>query len=124
MGVPSGTTKDHPAVTTATPWVKNATAWPDMAIGCQLRAKMAKLVGTRHSCELRHRAPAGGITGYLGEFVTHPQAVWSLSGFGDEVDPDPSVQAAVLLALGAGHIEVRSAWGTNVSELEPDAVHR
>lgn len=85
---------------------------------------MAKLVGTRHSCELRHRAPAGGITGYLGEFVTHPQAVWSLSGFGDEVDPDPSVQAAVLLALGAGHIEVRSAWGTNVSELEPDAVHR
>lgn len=44
-------------------------------------------------------------------------AVWSLSGFGDEIDPDPAVQAAVLLALGASHIEVRSAWGTNVSEL-------
>ena len=28
-------------------------------------------------------------------------AVWPLSGFGDEVDPDPAVQAAVLLALGA-----------------------
>ena len=27
-------------------------------------------------------------------------AVWPLSGFGDEVDPDPAVQAAVLLALG------------------------
>lgn len=49
-------------------------------------------------------------------------AVWPLSGFGDEVDPDPAVQAAVLLALGASHIEVRSAWGTNVSELEPAQV--
>ncbi|MDQ0820783.1 sugar phosphate isomerase/epimerase [Arthrobacter sp. V4I6] len=49
-------------------------------------------------------------------------AVWPLSGFGDEVDPDPAVQAAVLLALGASHIEVRSAWGTNVSELDPHQV--
>jgi sugar phosphate isomerase/epimerase len=51
-------------------------------------------------------------------------AVWPLSGFGDEVDPDPAVQAAVLLALGASHIEVRSAWGTNVSELRPEQVAR
>ncbi|WP_269937120.1 sugar phosphate isomerase/epimerase family protein [Arthrobacter sp. HY1533] len=42
---------------------------------------------------------------------------WTLSGFGDEIDPDPKVQAAVLLALGASHIEVRSAWGVNVVEL-------
>lgn len=56
--------------------------------------------------------------------MTQPSAVWSLSGFGDEVDPDPAVQAAVLLALGASHIEVRSAWGTNVSELEHEAVLR
>lgn len=49
-------------------------------------------------------------------------AVWPLSGFGDEVDPDPEVQAAVLLALGASHIEVRSAWGTNVAELQPGQV--
>jgi sugar phosphate isomerase/epimerase len=53
-----------------------------------------------------------------------PTAVWPLSGFGDEIDPDPTVQAAVLLALGASHIEVRSAWGTNVSELEPEQVAR
>jgi sugar phosphate isomerase/epimerase len=51
-------------------------------------------------------------------------AVWPLSGFGDEVDPDPAVQAAVLLALGASHIEVRSAWGTNVSELDPRQVDK
>ncbi|WP_442863405.1 sugar phosphate isomerase/epimerase family protein [Arthrobacter sp. FW306-2-2C-D06B] len=56
--------------------------------------------------------------------MTETNAVWSLSGFGDEVDPDPAVQAAVLLALGASHIEVRSAWGTNVSELAPEAVER
>ncbi|UKA64876.1 sugar phosphate isomerase/epimerase [Arthrobacter sp. FW306-04-A] len=56
--------------------------------------------------------------------VTETNAVWNLSGFGDEVDPDPNVQAAVLLALGASHIEVRSAWGTNVSELEPEDVER
>lgn len=56
--------------------------------------------------------------------MTQPSAVWSLSGFGDEVDPDPTIQAAVLLALGASHIEVRSAWGTNVSELTPADVER
>ncbi|MFE4833061.1 sugar phosphate isomerase/epimerase family protein [Arthrobacter sp. NPDC056691] len=56
--------------------------------------------------------------------MTQPNAVWSLSGFGDEVDPDPAIQAAVLLALGASHIEVRSAWGTNVSELDQGAVER
>ncbi|MEE1621804.1 sugar phosphate isomerase/epimerase family protein [Zafaria sp. Z1313] len=43
---------------------------------------------------------------------------WTLSGFGDEVDPDPALQAAVLLALGATHIEVRSAWGVNVAEFD------
>ncbi len=42
---------------------------------------------------------------------------WTLSGFGDEIDPDPAVQVAVLTALGAGHIEVRSAWTTNVVDL-------
>jgi sugar phosphate isomerase/epimerase len=45
---------------------------------------------------------------------------FTLSGFGDEVDPNPEVQAAVLLAIGAKHIEVRSAWGTNVSELSAE----
>lgn len=43
---------------------------------------------------------------------------WILSGFGDEIDPDPKIQAAVMLALGAKHIEVRSAWGTNVVDLD------
>lgn len=39
---------------------------------------------------------------------------WKLSGFGDEIDDDPVVQCAVLQALGANHLELRSAWGVNV----------
>lgn len=42
---------------------------------------------------------------------------WKLSGFGDEIDADPTVQVAVLQALGANHIEVRSAWDTNIVEM-------
>lgn len=43
---------------------------------------------------------------------------WTLSGFGDEIDADPNVQVAVLQALGAHHIEVRSAWGVNIADLD------
>jgi sugar phosphate isomerase/epimerase len=49
---------------------------------------------------------------------------WTLSGFGDEIDPDPAVQTAVLQALGARHIEVRSAWHTNVVDLDDDELGR
>lgn len=45
---------------------------------------------------------------------------WQLSGFGDEIDDDPNVQCAVLLALGAKCIEVRSAWGVNVVDLSAE----
>lgn len=51
-------------------------------------------------------------------------ATWTLSGFGDEIDPDPVVQTAVLQALGANHIEVRSAWNTNIVDLDGDALSR
>ncbi|MDQ1726022.1 MAG: hypothetical protein QOK14_67 [Frankiaceae bacterium] len=45
---------------------------------------------------------------------------WTLSGFGDEIDADPVQQLAVLQALGSRHIEVRSAWGTNIVDLDAD----
>jgi sugar phosphate isomerase/epimerase len=45
------------------------------------------------------------------------QATWTLSGFGDEIDPDPAIQLSVLEALGARHIEVRSAWDTNIVDM-------
>lgn len=46
--------------------------------------------------------------------------VWELSGFGDEIHPDPAIQVAVLQALGASCIEVRSAWGVNVVDLDDE----
>jgi sugar phosphate isomerase/epimerase len=49
---------------------------------------------------------------------------WSLSGFGDEIDADPHVQVAVLQALGARHVEVRSAWNVNVVDLTPEHLDR
>lgn len=49
--------------------------------------------------------------------VSTTQTTWQLSGFGDEIDDDPAIQVAVLQALGANHIEVRSAWGTNIVDL-------
>jgi sugar phosphate isomerase/epimerase len=48
------------------------------------------------------------------------ESTWELSGFGDEIDADPVVQVAVLQALGASAIEVRSAWDTNVVDLGAD----
>ena len=51
---------------------------------------------------------------------TQEQSSWELSGFGDEIDADPAVQVAVLQALGASAIEVRSAWGVNVVDLDDD----
>jgi sugar phosphate isomerase/epimerase len=60
-----------------------------------------------------------------GTHVKDEQTVaWTLSGFGDEIDPDPVVQIAVLSALGARHVEVRSAWSTNVVELDDDQLER
>jgi sugar phosphate isomerase/epimerase len=47
-----------------------------------------------------------------------------LSGFGDEIDAAPEVQLAVLAALGATAIEVRSAWGVNIVELGDEQVSR
>lgn len=52
--------------------------------------------------------------------INKQPVAWTLSGFGDEIDDDPTIQAAVLQALGARHIEVRSAWGTNVVDLDDD----
>jgi len=49
---------------------------------------------------------------------TSAQPSWELSGFGDEIDADPAIQVAVLQALGASAIEVRSAWGVNVVDLD------
>lgn len=45
-----------------------------------------------------------------------------LSAFADEIDPDPDVQLDVLRQCGVRHIELRSAWKTNVLDLSDEQV--
>ncbi|QPZ39496.1 sugar phosphate isomerase/epimerase family protein [Paramicrobacterium chengjingii] len=59
-----------------------------------------------------------------GNAAAESTVTWTLSGFGDEIHDDPAVQVAVLRALGVQHIEVRSAWGVNVVDLDDDQLER
>src|SRR5829696_2050070 len=58
------------------------------------------------------------------EIVTTSGPTWMLTGFGDEIDDDPELQCVVLQALGASHIEIRSAWRTNVLSLDDEQIDR
>jgi sugar phosphate isomerase/epimerase len=40
-----------------------------------------------------------------------------LSGFADEISPDPQAQLATLAAESIAHLELRSAWSVNVADL-------
>lgn len=46
--------------------------------------------------------------------------MWTLSGFADEIDPDFQTQCDQLVALGLTHLELRSAWGVNILDLDED----
>jgi sugar phosphate isomerase/epimerase len=46
--------------------------------------------------------------------------MWTLSGFADEIDPDFTTQCEVVAGLGLGFIEIRSAWGVNILDLDAD----
>lgn len=50
--------------------------------------------------------------------------MWTLSGFSDEISPDLDEQAALVTKLGMTHLELRSAWGTNVLDLDADQLAR
>ena len=50
--------------------------------------------------------------------MTQTNAGITLSAFGDEIDDDMDVQLELLNELGIGYLELRSAWGTNVLELD------
>jgi sugar phosphate isomerase/epimerase len=41
----------------------------------------------------------------------------TLSGFADEISPDPAEQLAVLASESITHLELRSAWSVNVADL-------
>ena len=46
--------------------------------------------------------------------------MWTLSGFSDEIDKDFATQCEVVTGLGLKYIEIRSAWGTNILDLDAD----
>ncbi|MBZ2195185.1 sugar phosphate isomerase/epimerase family protein [Occultella gossypii] len=46
--------------------------------------------------------------------------MWTLSGFSDEISPDLELQASTANGLGLTHIEFRSAWNTNVLDLDAE----
>jgi len=48
--------------------------------------------------------------------------MWTLSGFADEIDPDPAAQCRVLNELGIRYLELRSAWDCNVLDLTDEQV--
>ena len=46
--------------------------------------------------------------------------MWTLSGFIDEISADFTEQCKVAAGLGLSYVEVRSAWGTNILDLDAD----
>lgn len=49
---------------------------------------------------------------------------WPISAFGDEIAPDLEEQIAVLKGQRVGAVELRSAWGVNVIDLESEELDR
>ncbi len=45
-----------------------------------------------------------------------------LSGFADEISPDPAEQLATLAAEGISHLELRGAWSVNVADFTAEQV--
>jgi sugar phosphate isomerase/epimerase len=50
--------------------------------------------------------------------------MWTLSGFIDEISDDFSLQCKVASGLGLRYVEVRSAWGTNILDLDTDQLSK
>lgn len=46
--------------------------------------------------------------------------MWTLSGFSDEISPDPREQCQVASGLGLKYLEIRSAWNVNILDLDVD----
>jgi sugar phosphate isomerase/epimerase len=46
--------------------------------------------------------------------------MWTLSGFSDEISDNFTEQCAVAVSLGLTHVELRSAWGVNILDLDQD----
>jgi sugar phosphate isomerase/epimerase len=49
--------------------------------------------------------------------------MWTLSGFSDEISPDFEAQCALVAKLGLQYLEFRSAWDTNILDLDTDRLN-
>ncbi len=49
--------------------------------------------------------------------------MWTLSGFSDEISDDFAEQCVVVRRLGLRHVELRSAWGVNILDLDDDQLN-
>jgi hypothetical protein len=49
--------------------------------------------------------------------------MWTLSGFSDAISPDFDAQCALVAKLGLQYLEFRSAWDTNILDLETDQLN-
>ena len=49
--------------------------------------------------------------------------MWTLSGFSDEISPDFDAQCTLVGKLGLQYLELRSAWDTNVLDLDTDQLN-
>jgi sugar phosphate isomerase/epimerase len=50
--------------------------------------------------------------------------VWTLSGFIDEISDDFSLQCKIASGLGLRYVEVRSAWGINILDLDAEQLSK
>lgn len=50
--------------------------------------------------------------------------MWTLSGFADEISPDFETQCQLLQQLGMKYLEFRSAWDTNILDLDDAQLER
>ena len=50
--------------------------------------------------------------------------MWTLTGFGDEIDPDLALQLTTLRLESIRHLDLRGVWGTNVLRLSDGEVTR
>lgn len=50
--------------------------------------------------------------------------MWTLSGFSDEISPDFEQQCTLVAELGMRYLEFRSAWDSNILDLDDDQLAR
>ena len=50
--------------------------------------------------------------------------MWTLTGFADEISPEPEEQLETLAQESMGYMELRSVWNTNVLDLSDDELDR